>query len=210
MEGSGQIKKKKSIYHIRCPRFRLICYLFLLLYNHTEQQVRYFHYLSPKYMKHPLPGSPGLRSSLCATFKSTFLKDNSDHQFPAQKLWVNPYCLPNVVQTPNLKFNVLYNLVPSSVTDQSPTTSSQTPSTWATPGEVTFADHRHVLLSPLSFCASLLQWIWPPWRVCSFEFLPVKFYPEFKYSLIWSFTNVFWLLLSHILGIWASPPLKPQ
>lgn len=39
------------------------------------------------------------------------------------------------------------------------------------------------LLLPVSDSASLLPWVWAPWRVRSFEFPSVKFYPEYKYSL---------------------------
>lgn len=165
MECTSQINKR-SIYHTRSPRFRLICYVLLLLFQ-SHQTTSQVLPLS-KYTRYPASGVSWLQFSLCAPFRSNFLRDNSHHQFPAQKLSVNPYCLLNAAQTLHLKFNILYNLVPSSFADQPPTTSLQTPSTQAKLAEVTFSDHSSVFpeeqlwsqfrlpLPPMSFSASLL------------------------------------------------------
>lgn len=111
--------------------------------SHTKPEVRYFRYLSTQDIL--LLGSSLLQFSLCATFRSNFLRDNSDHRSPAQKLAVNPYCFLSAVLILNLTFNTLYNLVPSSFADQLPTTSLQIPSTRARLDEVTFPEHSSVL-----------------------------------------------------------------
>lgn len=207
MECTSQINKR-SIYHKRSPRFRLICYVLLLFQSHqTTSQVLPLS----KYTRYPASGVSWLQFSLCAPFRSSFLRDNSHHQFPAQKLSVNPYCLLNAAQTLHLKFNILYNLVPSSFADQLPhfltntLHSGQTgwgyflrPQLCLSRGTTLIS----VLASSASnelLCFSSLVRVWPPWSICSFEFLLVKFYPEFKYSLRGtSSTNVFWIFLSSL------------
>lgn len=140
MECTSQINKR-SIYTREVQDLSLSVIHFSFHSSHTKPEVRHFHYLSTQAIL--LLGSPPLQFSLCAAFRSNFLRDNSDHRSPAQKVAVN--CLLSAVQTLNLKFNILYNLVPSSFADQLPTISLQIPSTRAKLDEVPFPEHSSVL-----------------------------------------------------------------
>lgn len=142
MECTSQINKR-SIYTREAQDLSLSVIYFSFHSSHTKPEVRCFQYLSTQDIL--LLGSPPLQFSLCATFRSNFLRDNSDHGSPAQKVAVNPYCFLSAVQTLNLKFNILYNWVPSSFTDQLPTISLQIPSTRSKLDEVTFPEHSSVL-----------------------------------------------------------------
>lgn len=136
-------KQKRSIHHKSSPRFRHICYLSLLpspVTSNTRSGTAIISHLSKQNIL--LLGSPYRQFSLCATFRSTFLRDNLDQIHLLHK---NFQGIPPTFSIQSklfiLKFNILYNLVPSSFLDQSPTTSLQTPSALARLDEVPFSDH---------------------------------------------------------------------